>query len=94
MATPWFPINRAANRAIDADMRATWQEPELVAECRELPVPTLILAGAEDVRPRWTVDSLAAALPTGTRVTLDGVGHLPWIEAAQLTAAALREFLA
>jgi proline iminopeptidase len=94
MATPWFPINWEANRAIDAEMRATWREPELVAECRELPVPTLILEGAEDIRPRWAVDSLAAALPTGTRVTLDGVGHLPWLEAPEATAEALRGFLA
>jgi proline iminopeptidase len=94
MATPWFPVNWEANRLLNAEIKATWRESELIAACRELPVPTLILEGAEDLRPRWAVDSLAAVLPAVTRVTLDGVGHLPWIEAPQATAAALREFLA
>ena len=94
MATPWFPINREANRAINDEVRRDWHEGELVAACRRLTVPTLILEGAEDLRPRWAVDSLAAALPAVTRVTLAGVGHLPWIEAPAPTAAALRAFLA
>jgi len=94
MATPWFPVNWEANRQLNAETKATWREPELIAACRELAVPTLILEGAEDLRPRWAVDSLAAALPAVTRVALDSVGHLPWIEAPEATAAALREFLA
>ena len=93
MATPWFPVNWAANRGLHGELKATWREPELVAACRELRVPTLILEGAEDLRPRWAVDSLAAALPAVTRVTLPGVGHLPWIEAPGPTLRALRDFL-
>jgi proline iminopeptidase len=93
MATPWFPVNWEANRAISDEVRASWREPELVAACRDLPVPTLILEGAEDLRPRWAVDPLAAALPTVTRVTLPGVGHLPWIEAPEPALRALRDFL-
>jgi proline iminopeptidase len=92
MATPWFEVNREANRAINAELQA-WREPELRAACQALPVPTLILEGAKDLRPRWAIDPLAAALPAVTRVTLPGVGHLPWIEAPTATAAALREFL-
>jgi proline iminopeptidase len=93
MATPWFPVNREANRTINTEVKATWREPELVAACRGLDVPTLILDGAEDIRPRWAVDSLAEALPDVTRVTLAGVGHIPWLEAPAATAAALRDFL-
>lgn len=93
MATPWFPVNLAANRGLWTELTDTWREPELVAACRDLPVPTLILEGAEDVRPRWAVDSLADALPDVTRVTLPGVGHLPWIEAPGPCLQALRDFL-
>jgi proline iminopeptidase len=93
MATPWFPVNWAAHSGIQADQRAHWDEKAVEAECRSLGVPTLILDGAEDLRPRWALDSLAAALPKVRRVVLPGVGHLPWLEAPEPASAALREFL-
>jgi proline iminopeptidase len=68
-------------------------EAAVEAACRSLAVPTLILEGAEDPRPRWAVDSLAAALPEVTRVVLPGVGHLPWLEAPEPALATLRGFL-
>jgi proline iminopeptidase len=94
MATPWYGINYECNRALGAELAQTWREPDLVAACRRLPVPTLIIDGAADLRPRWAVDSLAAALPAVTRVVLDRVGHLPWIEAPSEFGAAVRGFLA
>ncbi|TQM84014.1 hypothetical protein FHX81_6451 [Saccharothrix saharensis] len=54
-------------------------EPGLVARCRGLDVPTLIVDGAADVRPRWAVDSLAEALPDVARVVLPGAGDVPWV---------------
>jgi proline iminopeptidase len=94
MATPWFGVNMQANRGIVDDVAAHWDESAVEAACRVLAVPTLILEGAEDIRPRWAVDPLAAALPQVTRVTLPGVGHLPWLEAAEATLGPLRSFLA
>ncbi|MFI9010700.1 alpha/beta fold hydrolase [Actinosynnema sp. NPDC053489] len=79
LATPWFGVNEEANAALNAESR-TWDEGELVARCRELEVPTLIVDGAADVRPRWAVDSLAGALPDVARVVLPGAGHVPWVE--------------
>jgi proline iminopeptidase len=93
MATPWFPINTDAHDGIRDDVAAHWDEAAVEAECRQLTVPTLILEGAEDIRPRWAVDSLAAALPAVTRVTVPGVGHLPWLEAPDATLPVLRDFL-
>lgn len=93
MATPWFPINDTAPAGINADLAAHWDEAAVEAACRSLAVPTLILEGAEDRRPRWAVDPLAAALPDVTRVVLPGVGHLPWLEAPEPALAALRGFL-
>jgi pimeloyl-ACP methyl ester carboxylesterase len=57
-----------------------WDEEELIARCRDLDVPTLIVDGAADVRPRWAADSPVAALPDVARVVLPGAGHLPWVE--------------
>jgi proline iminopeptidase len=93
MATPWFHINLEANRTINDELKRTWREDELVRECQRLFVPTLILEGAQDIRPRWAVDSLASALPLVTRVSLDNLGHVPWLEAPGRTASALRPFL-
>ena len=57
-------------------------------------MPTLILDGVEDVRPRWAVDSLERALPHVTRVRIDGAGHLPWMDAPDRFRAAICDFLA
>ncbi len=78
-ATPRFGAHEEDDAAWDAESRP-WDERELVARCRELDVPTLIVDGAADVRPRWVVDSLADALPDVARVVLPGAGHLPWVE--------------
>jgi proline iminopeptidase len=93
MATPWLEINYECHAAINTADRATWREAELVAACRELDVPTLIVDGAKDIRPRWAVDSLAEALPSVTRVTLPDAGHLPWLDDPGAFRAAVMSFL-
>jgi proline iminopeptidase len=80
MAEPFFEINWVANREINEIERAPGRAAALLAACRELPVPTVILDGARDLRPRWAVDSLAGALGSVTRVTLPTAGHVPWLE--------------
>ncbi|WP_043848151.1 alpha/beta fold hydrolase [Amycolatopsis keratiniphila] len=92
MATPWFSVNYEANAALSEEMR-TVPEAELVSACRSLRVPTLIVDGMADNRPRWAVDSLERALPSVTRVRLDGVGHVPWLEAPGEFRAAVTDFL-
>ncbi|WP_367137464.1 alpha/beta fold hydrolase [Saccharothrix sp. HUAS TT1] len=79
LATPWFGVNEEANAALVAESLG-WDERDLVSRCRVLDVPTLIVDGAADVRPRWAVDSLADALPDVARVVLPGAGHVPWVE--------------
>ncbi|GAA1947358.1 alpha/beta hydrolase [Amycolatopsis minnesotensis] len=93
MATPWFEVNYECNAAIAAEEPRVWREPELVAECRALTVPVLLVDGAADIRPRRAVDSLAAALPSVDRVVLPGVGHVPWLEAPREFYAAVSGFL-
>jgi proline iminopeptidase len=93
IATPWLEINYECSATINAADRQTWREDELLAQCRELEVPTLIVDGARDIRPRWAVDSLAEALPSVTRVTLPEAGHLPWLEDPEGFRSALLSFL-
>lgn len=93
MATPWLEINYECNAVLNAADRATWREDELTRECRKLAVRTLIVDGARDIRPRWAVDSLAAALPSVTRVSLPDAGHVPWLDDPAGFRAALVSFL-
>ena len=80
MATPWFGVNFECNAALNREDKRDWGSPQLLARCAALEVPTLIVDGTEDIRPRWAVDSLAKALPMVSRVALPGAGHLPWVE--------------
>ncbi|PTA44047.1 alpha/beta fold hydrolase [Micromonospora sp. RP3T] len=93
MATPWLGINRECNQALNAEVKRELRESGLAARCRTLDVPVLIVDGAEDIRPRWGVDSLHRSLPRVTRVSLDGAGHLPWVERPDAFRRALTTFL-
>jgi len=78
---------------INAEMQA-WSEQELIERCRALQVPTLIIDGALDPRPRWSVDSLAEALPHCTRVACAESGHFPWLDEPAGFTECLRSFVA
>lgn len=88
LATPWFGVNFAANARLGADMTALLAS-DLRPRCECLPVPTLIIDGADDIRPRWAVDSLADALPVVRRVIIPGAAHFPWLDAPDAFAAGL-----
>ncbi|GAA1751438.1 proline iminopeptidase-family hydrolase [Luedemannella helvata] len=79
MATPWLGVNEDCNRAVNADVKKEIAG-DLAGRCRQLDLPVLIIDGAEDIRPRWAVDSLYEALPDAERVIFPGAGHVPWVE--------------
>ena len=81
------------NAQLNADVK-TLNEEERTELCRTLDVPVLILAGEEDPRPPFAVDSMVAALPRAELVVMPGVGHLPWLEDPEGLRALLRQFLA
>lgn len=87
------PINYDANGALSGEVNAL-AEDELARCCARLTVPVLIVDGEQDPRPIAAVDSLARALPAVERVVLEGVGHLPWLEAPDALRGALRSFVA
>ncbi|GIH25940.1 hypothetical protein Aph01nite_42500 [Acrocarpospora phusangensis] len=94
MAEPWFDVNFDCNAAINAEDRLTWGSAELRERCRACPVPVLIVDGEKDIRPRWSVNSLAETLPRVSRVVLENAGHLPWMEKPGEFRHAVRDFLA
>ena len=93
MATPWLGVNWECHERIWGEVQRTWREPALVAECRALEVPVLIIDGAADLRPRWAVDSLEQALRRVTRIILPDVGHVPWLEVPGEFASRLLDWL-
>ena len=94
LLSPYFLSDPDVNRLLNAELR-TVPEADLIEQCHALPpsMPTLIIDGARDPRPRWSVDSLADALPDVVRVTLDEAGHLPWLDEPSAFAAAIHEFV-
>ncbi|NNN33694.1 alpha/beta hydrolase [Streptomyces sp. S3(2020)] len=94
MADPWFGINFECNKALGAETRQSWGTASLYDACRALDVPVLILDGARDARPRWSVDSLERALPRVRRVVLPAAGHLPWVEEPEGFREAFRSWAA
>ncbi len=88
-----FPINYTLNAAINDELNHMEEMGELPAQVRRLTVPTLVLDGAADPRPRWARANIAQLIPDSRHVTVPRAGHEPWIEQPEATAHALREFL-
>jgi proline iminopeptidase len=88
--TPRFEPNQECADALPAELRAV---PDRAGACARIDVPTLLIHGAEDLRPPYVTDSLLAALPTAERVVLAGVGHYPWVEDPDGFQTAVQAFL-
>lgn len=94
MATPWFEINWECNATLGSEDNQNLATTDVATQCRTMDIPTLIVDGADDTRPRWAVDSLHQALPNAWRITLTGAGHMPWIEDRHGFHQAVTSFLA
>ncbi len=87
-----FPINYGCNAALNAETDAS-DETDVLARCRALDLPVLMVDGAEDPRPAWALDGMEEALPRAERYALPGVGHMPWVEDPEGLASVLRGFI-
>ena len=88
--TPRFEPNQECADALLAELRAV---PDKAVACGRIAVPTLLIHGAEDLRPPYVTDSLLKALPDAERVVLDGVAHYPWMEDPDGFQKVVRAFL-
>jgi proline iminopeptidase len=88
--TPWFEPNQVCADALRTELSAL---PDRAGACKRVAVPTLLLHGADDLRPPYVTDSLLKSLPNADRVVLDRVGHYPWTEDPVGFQRALQEFL-
>jgi proline iminopeptidase len=93
MATPWLGINFDCSAKLNAEIKWHLSDNDVPAQCRTLDIPTLVIHGAEDIRPSWAVDSLHRALPRCRRLTITHAGHVPWVEDAGSFRKAVTGFL-
>ncbi|MEU7825863.1 alpha/beta hydrolase [Catellatospora sp. NPDC049133] len=91
-ATPFLGINRDCHAALTRQTDEYVDSGAALAAIADLGTPTLIIDGAQDVRPRRSVDSLARSLPDAHRISLDA-GHMPWVEQPAAFTTAVRDFL-
>jgi proline iminopeptidase len=87
-----YAINFDCNRALNDEEKAT-VEADVLAACRTLAVPVLVVHGARDPRPVWAVRSLVEALPDAELAVLETVGHLPSLEDAAAFGHVTRKFV-
>ena len=88
-----YPVNRKANKAINAELKSLTLEQQQAA-CGRLRAPVLVVDCPGDPRPLGANDSLVEGLPVARRVALPGCGHFPWLEDPNAFAALVRAFVA
>lgn len=77
-----------------AAMARTIRDTDLTEAARGIRVPTLCLAGGLDgATPPALVEALAGLVPGAEYRCLDGIGHLPCIEAPEAVSGLIRELL-
>ena len=88
--TPRFTPNHECAEALRTNLRTL---PNRHATSRAIAVPTLLVHGANDLRPPEVTDTLLHALPNAERVVLDNVAHYPWVEDPDGFQKAVRAFI-
>lgn len=70
------------------------RDEDLSNQIQAITIPTLCIAGSEDnATPQESVHATAAKIPNAKMVVIDGVGHLPCVEAPQEFAQTVLDFL-
>ncbi|KQT83923.1 alpha/beta fold hydrolase [Aurantimonas sp. Leaf443] len=82
---------RAPLERLSAQNEALAGRPDRMADLAGLPVPTLLLWGAEDgFSPPAAAEAMRAAMPDARCVVIEDCGHLPSLESPMQCAAAIR----
>jgi pimeloyl-ACP methyl ester carboxylesterase len=78
-----------------AQAARTLSQGNIFADLKGCDAPTLVVSGGEDiVTPPEGGRRIADALVNGRFVLLEGLGHLPYVEAPQRFNTVLADFLA
>lgn len=88
-----YPYNQEVNQVLNADSKAYIRRPTLWRDLANLRVPALIVDGADDIRPSWPNEQIAALLPNSEYHKINGAGHCPWFTHADELREILITFL-
>jgi pimeloyl-ACP methyl ester carboxylesterase len=94
----------ASIAALERNNRATWAGAmrhwaaagphDLTGALSRIHAPTLVIHGsADEIVPFDRAEALAAGIPDVQSFTLEGVGHLPWVERPDVVVSAIIDFL-
>jgi 3-oxoadipate enol-lactonase len=80
---------------IQAALAALGDRPDMTDAMRHVPVPTLLVVGAEDqITPPSCLEAAEAIMPNAKLLIVPGAGHLVPLEAPEIFNRSLLEFLA
>ena len=88
-----YPPNMEVNRQGNAAWKQYIQRPTLWKELSQLDRPALFLYGADDIRPSWPIEQVAALMPKAEFHLLEGADHHLWTSQAQAMSGLLRDFV-
>lgn len=69
------PLNLVANQQLNADFKRYVQRPSLFRQVADLDVPALFVYGADDIRPAWPVQQVAALMSRARFTLLPDADH-------------------
>ncbi len=78
-----------ADARVNAEGNRSWRSfirrPSLFRDVAALPIFATFVTAANDIRPNWPIQQLAALLPNGHCVEIEGAAHYAWLtHAAEL----------
>ena len=86
-------VNNAVSAQLWQEVQAIATADDLVQQVAALTVPTLVVHGAEDMRPYWPAEELSCLLPKARFELIANAAHFPWVEQPQAVGEAVRAFL-
>ena len=89
-----FKADKRVNKDCSQSWKAYIKRPTLFRRVADLGIPATFINGSEDIRPSWPTRQLAALLPNGRYIQIDGAAHTVWLSHAAELRAALRRALA
>ena len=85
---------KRVNKHCSRSWKAYIKHPTLFRRIADLGIPATFINGSEDIRPSWPTRQLAALMPNGRYIQIDGAGHTVWLSHAAELRTALRGALA
>lgn len=76
-------VTFTADPRVNPDCNRSWrtyiQRPALFRQTADLAIPATFIHGTRDIRPGWPARQLAALLPHGEYVEIEGAAHTIWL---------------